>query len=760
MNTIERIPLERLEHLNRMTLDYYCDLVSSHNNKKYNKKETQTHFNEVKKYIKNHIKSKGSVKCLYALSKSTEVNEGGRLFCHESIQAYDSVIRGYLFNGITTDIDMKNCHPVILKYICEKHDIHCPNLSYYVDQVDTLRKTVDGCKEAVLVAINSNKRKRHQSDFLNNIDKELKQIQKKLSKVDEYKLHLESAMAHKPNNMLGSFVNRIMCQYENELLQVMVDVITTKHKKEICALMFDGLMFYGEGNDEIIDDVQDAFKYKYNIDMKLVYKPHSDSIKNESLMELAPVSLYEFIASTDDECADIVYEQLKDNIISCKGQVFMKNKNIWSNDIEYIKAYIIQFVMKADIYKPMGDDKFTPFWRNYNTAEKILKTMLIKIKLNPKDNLYHLFHTTTLNRLCFIDGVLDFKTKSFIVWDDIDFEYFSCVQIPLEFKEYYENPDVHVMDEIKEVLLEPLFKNDMDKALHFFSRAFAGCIEDKNFATFMGNRDSGKGVLYSLLEAFGDYLKPFAIDNLLCSRENKEATPSEVAKKLYWLLDYEFCRLMFSQEVPENDGNLKLNAPLFKKLCSGGDVQTARRNYDRCDTNFTIDCTPFMAGNNSICVGGDMGEHHIEFQSTTQFKTQDYIDNEKHKGTHDLILQKYKLADPVLKNKTKSTEWKLAIIYLIYSSYQDKAVEIKTDYEDVDTEDMPILEQFLEKFEITNNEEDAVVWKDATSIYSDKKKLKAELLGAGLKIKKSKRGDDTRDKMCVFGVKRIGVSNN
>ena len=57
------------------------------------------------------------IKKIYAYSLSTPLESGGRLYCGYSIQSLPKEIRGFLMTH-TTDIDMKNCHPVILKYIC------------------------------------------------------------------------------------------------------------------------------------------------------------------------------------------------------------------------------------------------------------------------------------------------------------------------------------------------------------------------------------------------------------------------------------------------------------------------------------------------------------------------------------------------------------------------------------------------------------------------------------------------------------------
>jgi hypothetical protein len=332
MNLIERPPLDKLQLLDRMTFKYYCDLLTDDKKKKIEKrKDLKTHFNEIKKFIKNSIKTKGNTKCLFTMSKSTKVDEGGRLFCHDSIQAFDSKIRGYLYDGITTDVDFKNCHPSILEFICKKHDISCLQLSLYNKNVDEYRKTIPDCKTKILMALNTSTKNRYKNETLSAIAKELRNIQKELAKIEEYGCYLETATKTNPDNILGSFTNRVMCLYENKMLQVMFDVITTKHNLEVCTLMFDGLMFYGEGNQTIINDIQDAIRDKFNINMIVTYKPHETTITSESLMELKEV---------DDE---LLFHNMKEEFEKTHCKIINKSifiKKIDNNNVVMAKPNV------------------------------------------------------------------------------------------------------------------------------------------------------------------------------------------------------------------------------------------------------------------------------------------------------------------------------------------------------------------------------------------------------------------------------------
>jgi hypothetical protein len=42
--------------------------------------------------------------------------------------------------------------------------------------------------------------------------------------------------------------------------------------------------------------------------------------------------------------------------------------------------------------------------------------------------------------------------------------------------------------------LKHLFNTKYDTAMRFLARGVAGCVEDKSWATYMGNRNCGKGV--------------------------------------------------------------------------------------------------------------------------------------------------------------------------------------------------------------------------------------------------------------------------
>ena len=206
MNAIEKIPLPLLMKIRRLNLDSYMVVADL---KEYKKNEVVAHFRKIKDYIKDMIKAKGEMKKVYKHSKASDK---GRLYGSDSIQGLDSIIRGYLFRGRTTDIDQVNSHPKLLRYICKINLIRCPILEEYVNNRDEILEDlkndgIENPKTFILKIINSEKAPRTKNTFIKDLIKEIKKIRGELLLNDEYNDLLKEAITHKPNNISRSFIN-------------------------------------------------------------------------------------------------------------------------------------------------------------------------------------------------------------------------------------------------------------------------------------------------------------------------------------------------------------------------------------------------------------------------------------------------------------------------------------------------------------------------------------------------------------------------
>ena len=269
MEIIERPNLIAVKFLNSIKYETFktecIHDAESNGDKKPTDKDMKTWFSILKQFCKTNLKTKGITKRIYSYSQTTPAGLGGRLFSGGSMQGVWGVYRGLLMRGIGTDIDMKNCHPVLLRYICHLHDIRCPELEYYTNHRDECLAEFpsrDIGKNTYLVATNSEKKQWRPFPLpsaFKKYDKEMKIIQKKLVELPDYKNLQETIPEYKlSKNYNGSVINRILCYYENIVLQHALHVINSKGI-EVAIFMFDGLMAYGDyyNDDTLLKEITD-----------------------------------------------------------------------------------------------------------------------------------------------------------------------------------------------------------------------------------------------------------------------------------------------------------------------------------------------------------------------------------------------------------------------------------------------------------------------------------------------------------------------
>ena len=438
--------------------------------------------------------------------------------------------------------------------------------------------------------------------------------------------------------------------------------------------------------------------------------------------------------ANDKEAADYIYEKIKDNLVYCKNILYYKKNNIWINDEKELKISLRDYVLNTNIYKTNEKSVHISYSQNVSNAKNIVEA-IIGIVVNKSDNsFYEKFLTSTKTKLCFNNGFLNLKTKEFTLWENMtkDNEVFSTFVIS---RDYNSERDEKTIKLIKENIFHKIFGEDMDRALHFYSRAMAGHIEDKVFGLFIGSRNCGKGVLENFFkQTFQNYITTVNAEVFLCERISDGG---DSAKKLSWMLDLEFSRLTFTQECKfdNTNKNVKIDGNKIKKLASGGDTINARKNF-KDEREFKTQTTLTINSNDFPPISPlDTMETCTSFSSVKQFKTQDAINKRKEEGALELELSMYDVADPDIKNKCSTTLWADALIHLIMDSYVNKPVAFINQF--LDNEDETnLITNILSAFEITKNKEDKVtneelkVWCDNNDI-SLGKKLKPFLKGWG-----------------------------
>ena len=263
----------------------------------------------------------------------------------------------------------------------------------------------------------------------------------------------------------------------------------------------------------------------------------------------------------------------------------------------------------------------------------------------------------------------------------------------------------------------------------------------------------GKGVIDTLSKyALGNYHANFEGTNLLCN-SNRMLKQEQPEKQLAFALDFRFARLAFSQELPPPTKNktIKIDGERIKKLNSGGDLLKAKRNYDIFITEFTNmarmivmcnDCPEFT--------NDDALETCCEFNSTVSFKTKDEMEKLK-KTECEMVLKRFKVGDPLIKDKCKTDAYGNAFIMLMIQNYKDEAVSCFRDEVIVDADDeegnvekvclADDLRKFIiNSFDLTNDDKDFLRVDEIREMFDtmdfgdiSSKKISIELKAMGLK---------------------------
>lgn len=154
--------------------------------------------------------------------------------------------------------------------------------------------------------------------------------------IKEYTDLVSSVPENKPYNKLGSAINRILCYYENNILQHAIHVINGRGL-EIAILMFDGLMLYGnyyKDKDLLLEITHYVEKQMPGLDMKWAYKEHDNELSVPEDFIVMSCSLYKqnFVCN-DLEAAQKLYAlysywKYSENEL----YVFDDKSGMWKND--------------------------------------------------------------------------------------------------------------------------------------------------------------------------------------------------------------------------------------------------------------------------------------------------------------------------------------------------------------------------------------------------------------------------------------------
>lgn len=266
--------IEKIEHFNPDTLN--C-IIQNMQELVDQKKLNSDHTALLSSYLN---KSRyGKVKVEYR-----QKNGDGRYFALRglSLQVIPGIIRRTIAGHNYIDIDWVNAHPVILLHLCKMNNIPCTSLSEYIKNRDKhLTKTKmnrDDAKKMYLVLTNSDDPlMRLPTNHAKQYAEEMKYLHNRFAELyeKEYKEHLIRRETNGCNdNHKASFMNKLLCRFENDVLQEMIKYFGNPIN---CVLCFDGVMLPKIDTSYDIDGCIKHIKKKFEIDVfDLKEKPMTD----------------------------------------------------------------------------------------------------------------------------------------------------------------------------------------------------------------------------------------------------------------------------------------------------------------------------------------------------------------------------------------------------------------------------------------------------------------------------------------------------
>ena len=517
------------------------------------KKDSQGEYKKMIKTCKQLIEGDGKVERKFEWKNKKQF--GRRYTVDGGIQGLKKVVRGVLSNGLTTDVDIKMCHQMILVKICQDRKIKCDKLKYYIkkreevlnDMYSTDGLSREAAKDTFHKCINKKQLINNVSNpFFKSFDIEMKTIMNTLWEMSDLEWMKEFADTEK-GNVKGSFMSNLLQKYEDEIITLCVSMLR-EIDINVCTLCFDGFLIKGvhyenkvvleklkEVTDSLGYEIEWAYKEHHMID---VAEPQED---NEAL--------------TETDLADIFVDDYKDILLIADSSAYRVNE---------FGIYTL-ITQPKELIRRLLKDNYSQFSylkkdAHLNSVANLVKTSLYTQDLEDRfDQCMHL--------IPFQNGVYDLKENTFrcahlneYVSKTLDYEYKKA-----DFSDI-------------EDLLRELFEDDaQDFAMWKLGNILSG--ENKTFTVLHGGGNNGKTKVFVELinRALGGFYnsvnKPMVTAN-----KYDDASEKPQPEKLY----FKNSIINVVNELPK--GTIMCSSKI--KEYTGGNVMKARKLHSNKQEEF------------------------------------------------------------------------------------------------------------------------------------------------------------------------------
>ncbi len=589
---------------------------------------------KIKKYMDGSVKIDGD-KYGREVKYYQSIKNTGRMFAVDglSLQSLPREIRNTISEKYYIDIDTVNSAPTLLYQYCKTKNLKMKCLKKYVKKREEfineyMKKTSltrEKIKNAIIIIVNGGSiiKELRNEDFIKNLKNEIEYIKQYIYKNEtKYKKIVDKKdKPNKENSAIAYLLNDI----ENDILQCMINYLKNNKIMSNCVMVFDGFMMLkddlnnipGYDINKLLRELEEEVYNQTNYKIKLLNKPMEEYINiDKQKLDKARKNLNNIndpkyklrdleqknkinIVFNDCDASNLLFENVKNLIIATsglRGGLIMKMGNYYTDDKNEIEGELLKTLNNLNLhtlkeYTPKKNYFPTIFTRNgvdyvyevkpycpsYNNKMNIIKELFKIGNFISDEQFYKKVQTTTKNKMFFTDGYYDLIQNKFISWEESK-EVIYCINY---IKKHYTKVCIkneELDEQLQSKILEPILGKYKDQYLKYINRCMFGCYEDKNYSLLIGERDSGKGVLQSLIEtAFLSYVGMFNLNSLLLRDDSGDEN-----KKLSWVYNLINKRFIYGNEI-RVDGKDKnkpvIDGIILKSLCSGGDKIQLRQNF-------------------------------------------------------------------------------------------------------------------------------------------------------------------------------------
>jgi len=592
----ETIPIEKIEiickKLNKQTTieaEYNSDLSNL-------KKKSPGGENKVKYNYKIKVKNGTCYGRMYPFRKGYN----GTVPCYLTLQ---SNLRDFLLKDtFYTQIDLSNCHQVILASLFKKFNINCPELEEYN-------------KNRKQIVLDNNLDKGHIGRCINDLNfweednKQYGDLFKKINKAvyerlypilkesmlfSDLHFHLKEKL-EKDKKIENSFISLCLQTLENRYILTAYEYFGASGFS--CeSMIFDALIvknFNSEKLTEHNNNIYEKFKEKHELDLKIEFKEHIPEISDQIQMILNRLDRFEdpekeeeekTVINTEKEIAKWILDKNKEYFFKYRSEIWVyhpKNK-VWFREGEDDKKFIETFDMYAHECNLKTGSETNPIIVSDKSScwDGIRRQFKVFCNKLDNDNARGNLLDNKKGVVPFTNGFYDLINDNFVEYGENDNNHLNFFTTTCE-RPFNKNIDEKKLLEVKEIMLKIYngSEEEMDEEFSFYARALGGHVEDKQFLVCCGLRNSGKSVKTdSFLDAFNGLCGSLQLEELEISKNGMYV---ETDRKLGFLSNFFKNRIVFGNEI-RND--IKLDGTLLKKIVSGGDEVSARAAFGKKQT--------------------------------------------------------------------------------------------------------------------------------------------------------------------------------